>query len=74
MTFAPQRIIADDHDLLPTIRELFSRFPEYRHHQSWELQWLLFALGYTGNLASEAEIERAVEVAQGDFDPEGAAA
>jgi hypothetical protein len=61
-------------DVLPIIRELFSRFPEYRHYQPWELQWLLFALGYTDNLASEAEIGAAVEVARDDFDPEGAAA
>jgi hypothetical protein len=61
---APHRIIADDHDLLPDIRELFSRFPEYRHHQPWELQWLLFALSYSDELEDENEIAAALEALQ----------
>jgi hypothetical protein len=43
------------------IREFFSRFPEYRHHQPWELQWLLFALGYSDELEDENEIAAALE-------------
>ena len=54
-------------ELLPLIRELFSRHPEYRYHAAWELQWLLFALGYTDDLADEAEIAAAVEVAHQDW-------
>jgi len=54
-------------ELLPLIRELFSRHPEYRHHAAWELQWLLFALGYVEELEPEAEIAAAVEVARGDY-------
>ena len=50
-------------ELLPLIRELFSRHPEYRYHAAWELQWLLYALGYTNELEDEAEIAAAVEVA-----------
>jgi hypothetical protein len=48
-------------DVLPMIREFFSRFPEYRHHQPWELQWLLFALGYSDELEDENEIAAALE-------------
>ncbi len=48
-------------DVLPMIRELFSRFPEYRHHQPWELQWLLFALNYSDELEDENEIAAALE-------------
>jgi hypothetical protein len=38
------------------------------------LQHLLFSLSYCDGLAPEAEIAAAMEVARGDFDPEGAAA
>jgi hypothetical protein len=54
-------------ELLPLIRELFSRRPEYRYHAAWELQWLLFALNYTDELEDEAEIAAAVEVARDDY-------
>ncbi len=57
-------------DVLPMIRELFSRFPEYRHHQPWELAHVLFSLSYTDELLDEGEIAAAVEVARTDFDPD----
>ena len=57
-------------DVLPMIRELFSRCPEYRHHQPWELAHVLFSLGYTDELLDEGEIAAAVEVARTDFDPD----
>ena len=53
--------------LLPAIRDLYSRNPEYWHLQPWELQWLLYALGYTDELEDEAEITAAAEVARGDY-------
>jgi hypothetical protein len=53
--------------LLPAVRDLFSRHPEYFHHESWELQHVLFSLGYTDDLACEAEIAAAVEVARGVY-------
>jgi hypothetical protein len=56
-------------ELLPLIRELFSRSPEYRHHASWELQWILFSLNYTDSLEDENEIAAAADVARQD-DPE----
>jgi hypothetical protein len=53
--------------LLPAIRELYSRHPEYFHHEPWELQHVLFSLGYVEDLAGEAEIAAAVEVAREDW-------
>jgi hypothetical protein len=53
--------------LLPALRDLYSRLPEMYYRQPWELQHGLFSLGYTGDLADEAEIAAAVEVARGDW-------
>ena len=53
--------------LLPAIRDLYSRQPEYFHHEPWELQHVLFSLGYTDDLEAEGEIAAAVEVARGDY-------
>jgi hypothetical protein len=53
-------------ELLPLLRELFSRNPEYGHHQPWELQWLLFSLNYTNRLEDENEIAAARDVALAD--------
>ena len=67
-------IIASEPNLLASVRELYSRRPETRFREAWELQHLLFSLGYSDGLVPEAEIAAAMEVARGDFDPEGAAA
>jgi hypothetical protein len=61
-------------EIVPLLRELFSRLPETRYREPYELQTLLWSLGCTDNLAPEAEIAAALEVARGDFDPEGSAA
>ena len=53
--------------LLPAVRELYSRHPEYLYHEPWELQHVLFSLGYVDDLAAEAEIAAAVEVARSDW-------
>jgi hypothetical protein len=53
--------------LLPAVRELYSRHPEYFHHEPWELQHVLYSLNYTDDLAGEAEISAAVEVVRGDY-------
>jgi len=53
--------------LLPAVRALYSEHPEYFHHEPWELQHVLFSLGYVEDLADEAEIAAAVEVARGDW-------
>jgi hypothetical protein len=57
-------------DVLPMIRELFSRYPEYRHHEAWELAHVLFSLGYADELLEEHEIASAAEIARKDFDPD----
>jgi hypothetical protein len=59
--------------LLPAIRELYSRRPETRRLAPWELQRLLWSLGYTADLEDEGEITAAVEVARTDW-PEWRAA
>jgi len=53
--------------LLPAVRGLYSRQPEYFHHEPWELVHVLFSLGYTDDLADEAEVAAAVEVARTDW-------
>jgi hypothetical protein len=53
--------------LLPSLRDLYSRHPEMYHLEPWELQSALFVLGYTEGLADEAEIAAAVEVARQDW-------
>jgi hypothetical protein len=67
-------IIANEPNLLGLIRELYSRRPEALYLEVWEVQSLLFLLGYTDSLAPDADIAAAMEVARSDFDPEGAAA
>ena len=54
-------------ELLPAVRDLYSKHPEMRILEPWELQWALFVLGHTDELESEAEIAAAVEVARGDW-------
>ena len=53
--------------ILPAIRDLYSRLPETYHLEPWELQHVLFSLGYTDDLAGEAEITASVEVTRGDW-------
>jgi hypothetical protein len=47
--------------------------PETSHLEPWELQHVLFSLGYVGDLADEAKIAAAVELAWSDW-PEWRAA
>jgi len=63
-------IVANDPNLLGSIRELFSRLSESRYRESWELQHLLFSLGYCDSLAPEGEIAAAMEVARTDWTPD----
>ena len=53
--------------LLPALRDLYSRLPETYNLQPWELQHILFSLGYVDDLVDEAEIASAAEVARGDW-------
>jgi hypothetical protein len=67
-------IVAHEPELLPMVRELYSCRPETRFREGWELQHLLFSLGYCDGLVSEAEIIAAVEVARTDWMPDEGAA
>ncbi len=58
--------------LLPAIRDLYSRVPEYLDLEPWELIGLLWSLGYTEDLADEGEGSSAVEVARTDSTGEAA--
>jgi hypothetical protein len=67
-------IVAHEPDLLASVRELYSRHPQYRHHEAWELQHVLFSLGYTNGLADEAEIDSAIKIVRTDWMPDEGAA
>jgi hypothetical protein len=53
--------------LLPVLRDIYSRHPEYHHLEAWELQQVLWSLNYTEDLADEHEIAAAAEVARQDY-------
>ena len=53
--------------LLSAVRDLYSRLPETYHLEPWELVHGLYSLGYVDDLAEEAQIAAAVEVARGDY-------
>jgi hypothetical protein len=71
---APQRSIQDDLNLLAAIREVYSRLPEAYYREPWELQHILFSLGYTDDLADEAKIDAAIKIARTDRTPDEGAA
>ena len=60
-------------EILPLLRDLYSKHPEMRYLEPWELQSALFMLGYVDDLLGEWEIAAAVEVVRKDFHPEAAA-
>jgi hypothetical protein len=53
--------------LLPAIRDLYSRLPDTYLPVPWEQQHVLYTLGYTDGLADESQIAAAVETARGDY-------
>ena len=59
----------DSWDVLPMVRDLYSRPPETQELEPWELQTLLWSLNYTDRLLPEDEIAVAVEAARTHFDP-----
>jgi hypothetical protein len=64
----------DKQNVLAMIRELYSRHPEARDLEPYELQSLLWSLNYTDELLDEAEIASAAEIARRDLDPDEGAA
>jgi len=71
---APTPIVHDPPSLLAAVREVYGRLPETRYLEPWELQHVLYSLNYIDDLAKEAKIAAAIEVARTDFDPEVGAA
>jgi hypothetical protein len=61
------RIAVNSAQLLPAVRDLYSRLPETYDLEPWEPQHVLFSLGYVDDLADEGEIAAAVEVARTDW-------
>jgi hypothetical protein len=59
-------------ELLPLVRDMFSRCPEMVGLEEWHLAWCLYALNYTNELEDEREIAAAVEVARTDAGGEAA--
>jgi hypothetical protein len=53
--------------LLAAVRGLYTRLPETYYREPWELQHILWSLRCTEELAPEAEIASAVEVARQDW-------
>jgi hypothetical protein len=67
-------IVAHEPNLLALVRELYSRRPESRFREAWELQHLLVSLGYSDGLVPEAAIAAAIETARTDWMPDKGAA
>jgi len=61
MAAPPQRSIRNRPDALGMVRESHSRWPEVRFLEPYELQSLLWSLGYCEDLIPEAEIAAALE-------------
>jgi hypothetical protein len=55
-------VSAAEPSLAPAVRDLYRRLPEMHRLAPWELQHVLFSLGYTDELADEAEITAALVV------------
>jgi hypothetical protein len=61
MTFAPQRIIADETEVLPALRELFSQHPTATRSGSETLTRLLWGLRYLPYRPLVFDVETALE-------------
>ncbi len=54
-------------EIAPMLRDLYRRSPETRHLAAWELQALLWSLGYADELLDEGEIAAAVVAVWPEF-------
>ncbi len=54
-------------EIAPMLRDLYRRRPEVRHLAAWELQTLLWSLGYADELLDEGEIAAAVVAVWPEF-------
>ncbi len=53
--------------IAPMLRDLYRRHPEARFLAAWELQTLLWCLGYADELLDEGEIAAAVAMVWPEF-------
>ena len=60
--------------LADAVRDLYRRLPETYYNHPWELQHVLFTMGYVDGLVPEKEIRAAIEVARQDGPQWGSAA
>jgi hypothetical protein len=56
------------------VRELYSKLPEARTLEAYELRGTLWLLHYSDELLDEAEVAAAIKTARTDFDPDEDAA
>ena len=63
---------ATSRQLLPALGDVYSRYPEFRDLEAWELQHVLFSLGYVEGLADEAALDAATWMARTDVTGEAA--
>jgi hypothetical protein len=61
MSLAPHRIIPNDPNLLPAVRDLLSRHPAYQEHGACEIRQGLFWLRYMNYRPHESAVEAAPE-------------
>jgi hypothetical protein len=64
----------DPDDVLSMLCDLYSRRPETRDLVAWELQHILWSLGYTDELLDESEIAAGLKAARVTSDPDKGAA
>ena len=64
----------DPQNVLAMVRDFYSKRPEARYLEPYELQSLLWSLGYCEDLIPESELAAAIEVARTDLDPDEGAA
>ena len=74
MNSPPQGILPNQPNVLALVRDLYSRRPETRYLEAYELQSLLWSLSYCDDLIPEHEIAASIEVARTDSDPDEGAA
>jgi hypothetical protein len=70
----PKQSVPDNPDVLAMVRDVYIKRSETHYLEAYELQSLLWSLGYWDDLIPEAEIAAAIEVARTDLDPDEGAA
>ncbi|PLS85311.1 MAG: hypothetical protein CYG60_13315 [Actinobacteria bacterium] len=62
---SPEETTAEE--IAPMLRDLYRRHPDARFLAAWELQTLLWRLGYADELLDEGEIAAAAKVVWREF-------